>query len=194
MYKKTKSKYHTLFELITHEKVYLSDFEEWQQKRIKQLNKSDLISISPEGLIIINLEKAMVLKDLYEHDVICLYDSQSPSMVSPVIKKMIFEGDLRVESRLFSEPERDYLNYALNKSEFCNGLDLRNRYIHGTYPKDENEQRKDYITLLRLMVLIVTKINDEFCALDVQKGNSKGISDPMYRCSDENRAIRNYEI
>jgi len=36
------------------------------------------------------------------------------------------------ESSLFSKPEQRYFNYFLNKSEFTNGVDLRNSYLHGT--------------------------------------------------------------
>ena len=85
------------------------------------------------------------------------------------LEEMISAGDLRVGSTLFTEPERDYLNYMLNKSEFSDGLDLRNKYIHSTYPQDEEEQKKDYITLLKLMILVITKINDEFCTFYSQK-------------------------
>ena len=74
-------------------------------------------------------------------------------------------GDLAVESSLFSQPETDYLNYMLNKSQFSDGLDLRNKYAHSTYSANENEQKHDYIQLLKLMVLIITKMNEEFCYL-----------------------------
>ena len=38
-------------------------------------------------------------------------------------------------------------------------------------PKKEDEQKTDYITLLKLMVLIVTKINDEFCTLNFERAS-----------------------
>ena len=70
---------------------------------------------------------------------------------------------LRLENSLFSKPEQDYLNYELNKSTYSNGLDLRNKYAHSTYPEDERVQFTDYIRLLKIMILVVTKINEEFC-------------------------------
>jgi len=70
--------------------------------------------------------------------------------------------DRAVESRLFTRPESDYLNYMLNKSTFSNGLDLRNRYAHGTYSKNENEQAQDYISQLKIMIMILLKIKEEF--------------------------------
>ena len=77
--------------------------------------------------------------------------------------EFIATGDMRYENTLFSKPEQDYLNYALNKSEFSNGLDLRNKYSHDTCSLEESQQRQDYMELLKIMVLIVIKINEEFC-------------------------------
>lgn len=54
-------------------------------------------------------------------------------------------------------------NYELNKSTYSNGLDLRNKYAHSTYPEDEKIQEMDYMILLKIMILVVTKINEEFC-------------------------------
>lgn len=62
---------------------------------------------------------------------------------------------------LFSKPEADYLNYVLNRSEFSNGLDLRNKYIHDTNSLKEEVFYNDYL-LLRILVLIALKIQDEF--------------------------------
>lgn len=67
------------------------------------------------------------------------------------------------EDTLFSRPEQDYLNYILNKSEFSNGLDLRNKYSHDTCSLDERTQRKDYLILKKIMAFIIIKINEEFC-------------------------------
>lgn len=74
---------------------------------------------------------------------------------------------------LFSEPEQNYLNYELNKSAYSNGLDLRNKYAHSTYPAKEEIQVMDYMVLLKIMILIVTKINEEFCLKDQIEAASK---------------------
>jgi len=47
--------------------------------------------------------------------------------------------------------------------QFNNGPELRNKYVHGTYPIDENVQQRDYLELLKIIVLIIIKINEEFC-------------------------------
>ena len=53
------------------------------------------------------------------------------------------------------------MNYVLNRAEFSNGLDLRNKYGHGSNSIDEKQNYEDYIELLRIMVLIMIKINEE---------------------------------
>ncbi len=53
-----------------------------------------------------------------------------------------------------------------NKAEFSNGLDLRNRYIHDTNSLDEQQQQNDYIVLLKMFIILVIKINEEFCLQD----------------------------
>ena len=79
------------------------------------------------------------------------------------LEEMIVSGDLSEGKTLFSIPEQKYMNYILNKSEFSDGLDLRNKYVHGTSPNDEKENHQNYIEFLKIMILIVIKINEEFC-------------------------------
>ena len=83
-----------------------------------------------------------------------------------IIQPMLDSGEVFFENRLFSVLEQDYLNYMLNKSQYSNGLDLRNKYLHSTYPIDENQNRYDYILLMKILILIVLKINHEFCLWD----------------------------
>ena len=60
-------------------------------------------------------------------------------------------------------PEQQYLNFMLNQAEYSNGYQLRNKYAHGSYILDEIRQQQDYTELLKIMVLIIIKINEEFC-------------------------------
>ena len=79
-----------------------------------------------------------------------------------VLTEMKDSNDIRTESTLFSVPETNYLNYMLNRSEYSNGKDLRNKYIHSTYPMEEDVQMQDYMDLLKIMIIIIGKINEEF--------------------------------
>ena len=69
------------------------------------------------------------------------------------------------ENTLFSKNEYDYLNYYLN-SKFSNGLELRNKYAHGTHSTDGSQHFNDYFKFLEILVLIIIKINEEFCLYD----------------------------
>lgn len=156
---KTDLKYKTLPELLRAEEMTLCDFNEYQIPSIKWLIERD--SIREDNKILrLNEDRAFILKDLFEHEVIC---PNYYRRTGDVIENMVQSGDLRYGSTLFSEPEQSYLNYQLNRAEFSNGLDLRNKYIHSSYSQDIQKQEADYDRLLRTMALIIMKINEEFC-------------------------------
>lgn len=162
---RTEAKYSTLYDLLRNERVLLSDFKHFQKPAIEWLVEHKCLLVDKEDIVTLAQDKVRILKDLYDHDVICIHHLK---LYANTIEEMVASGELRISDTLFTEPERDYLNYELNKSTFSDGLDLRNKYAHSTYPKDEQEQRKDYMELLKVMVLVITKINDEFCERGVQ--------------------------
>jgi hypothetical protein len=69
------------------------------------------------------------------------------------------------------EPEASYFNYLLNKTEFSNGPELRNKYLHGSQPPSasEAEHFHTYLTALKLLIALVIKINDDFCLFKPEK-------------------------
>ena len=138
----------------------LNDFFPYQIQSIKWLTEVGSVYLDEQKQVQPSFLRVFILKDLYEHDVICPVYYQADSKV---IEQMVLNNDLRYGSTLFSEPEQEYLNYQLNKSQFSNGLDLRNKYAHSSYPKEESVQQEDYIRLLRAMILLIVKINEEFC-------------------------------
>lgn len=151
----------SFWKLIIKNKIRKSDFLEWEIPNLEWLQSRSVISLSGEGYITINTPRAHILKDLYEHEVICVSNYKS----NDLIQQMVDLGDLRYENTLFSVPEQKYLNYVLNKAQYSNGLDLRNMYIHSTYPLDDKQHELDYLRLLRTFLIVVLKINQEFCLL-----------------------------
>ena len=167
---KMKDKHSTLFDLLKKEEMYFSDFHEYQQNSIHWLIDQKCLEYSENGVLRLARYEIALLKDLYDHDVTCLQyyspyigniDVRTPFF--EIINRRVADGDLTVESTLFSKPEQDYLNYVLNKSAFSNGLDLRNKYSHSTYHQDEKTQQQDCMELLKVMLVVVVKINEEFC-------------------------------
>ena len=168
---RTEDKYSTLYDLLVEDKIPYSEFEDYQKGDIDWLIEQGDLGLTKDGVVYLRKTVA-ILKDLYEHEVVC--DYKMPSYKS-VLDEMVEKGKLVRSSALFSKTEVDYLNYALNKSSFSNGLDLRNKYLHATYPIDKEVQYRDYIELLKIMVLIIIKINDEFCERDKMKTDKDAI-------------------
>ena len=162
---KTQSNYDTLPQMLLSEKMRIDDFYEYQRENINWLIARGTIIQNVTGDLSVNKGKAVVLKDLFANEVVCPnYYGRWKSE----IQKLVESHDMEYENTLFSRPEQAYLNYMLNKSEFSNGLDLRNKYSHDTNSLKENVQTQDYFELLKIMVLIIIKINEEFCLRDLQ--------------------------
>ena len=154
---KTKEKYRSLADLLMNEKITLKDFYEYQRDAIKQLMQLGIIK-EDGGFLELNIPQVKLLSEFYFQEVICYHYQKSI-----ILDQWIQEKKVIVENTLFSKAEADYINYMLNQAEFSNGLDLRNKYTHDTCPLDVNKQKRDYIELLKIMVLIIIKINEEFC-------------------------------
>ena len=149
---------HSFFDLARKNRMHILDYHEEVHSRLKWLEERGTILIGKDGVISFNVPRVLLLQDLYDHEVL-----RTSMWNKNLLDQLVSSGDLRYGSGLFSEPEQKYFNYMLNKSEFSNGLDLRNRYIHGSNTLDERQQKMDYITIMKLMIIIIIKINEEFC-------------------------------
>ncbi len=158
-------RYASFAELLINEQIYLSDYNGRSQdlKMIEYLKEQGYVEIRDGSQICIkNVERLILLNDLYKHEVI--NRNYYPHSFQVVIDDLIGEGLLENGSTLFSRQEIKYLNYLLNKAEYVNGLELRNKYMHGTQHIEVNDEKhkQNYLILLRLFVLLVIKVNDEF--------------------------------
>ncbi len=162
-------RYDSFYDNLLNKKMCLTDFALYQEKPIYFLIEHGYVLRDETDNLQINKIKCAILKDAYENEVLC--PQWVPTWMDE-IDRMCSSGDLCYGSTLFSIPEAKYLNYMLNRSEFSNGLDLRNKYIHSTYLSDDNIVMMDYMRLLKIMVLVIGKINEEFCLRDMQCGAS----------------------
>jgi hypothetical protein len=110
---------------------------------------------------IANIPRVLILKDLYDNEVASFY--YYPIAFQDEVKKMDTQNMVFFEDTLFSKSEQSYFNYFLNKSEFTNGLDMRNSYLHGTQANPEEIQKHEYAyySYLKLLTLILLKIEDD---------------------------------
>lgn len=149
------------YELINKNDLKIEDFHEYQHKDVKWLLDHYYIYTNIDGFLKNDIDVIWIINELYLNDVLSYHhlDKNKQKTVDILLEKKI----LKYENTLFSKPEYDYFNYIFNKSDFTNGLDIRNKYIHGTQSMDENVQKNDYYIILRMLVLCILKINDEFC-------------------------------
>lgn len=164
---KEKKSYDNFFKLLCEEKLKFDDYPDYCISQIKWLIERNYLKLDGEKYIVFSDNSlVMVLRDLYFNEVISYW--KYPKPVRKIMDELEKNKVVKFESSLFSRPEQDYINYFLNKSQFNNGLDLRNKYSH-TQPlsdADEKQHEQNYMMFLRLFIITVIKINDDFCTLD----------------------------
>lgn len=156
--------YNTLIERLNVGKLYSYDLEEFQKPSLNWLIKNDYVKIDDSNeILLVNKKRTFIYYYIYMNGLII------PDKLSAGLKKeihrLLAEGNLVAESKLLTRQESDYIDYYLNKSNFINGYDLRNKYLHGTSSdyNNENEHYVNYLHALRLLITIVIKINDDLC-------------------------------
>ena len=155
-----KDKYSNLYELLVYENVSVNNFEDYQLPTINHLTNLGYLRIDEDDYVRIVRDIFMyVVKELNEDAVLSYW--YYPAPVRTTINEMVNEGLLRFENTLFTKTELNYFNYYLNKKEFTNGLDLRNKYLHGTNEISERVNEYEYYVLIKLIILIVIKIEDD---------------------------------
>ncbi len=166
--KTIQNNYDTFCDLLLYEKVRYDDFYDCQKNLINFLSKINLLYYDSNHILHFHKDKLFVLKDCYLNEVICLTHYKNPSYDESLkyIDSLILSKKFTIENTLFSRPEQDYLDYVLNDRRFDNGLQLRNKYIHGSNQLDVNEHTHDYYHILKLLVLTVLKMYEEFCIRD----------------------------
>ncbi|MDY0779744.1 hypothetical protein [Tenacibaculum sp. IB213877] len=155
-----KEKYRTFYQLIINENISYNDFQDYQKGEIDYLISNEYLSTDKGGFLRINNQELIfVIGKLHYEDVINFWHYSERTR--NVILEMENNGMVKFENTLFTIEERRYLNYYLNQKEFSNGLDLRNKYLHGSNSSSIDTQQNDYLTLLKLLILVIYKIEDD---------------------------------
>jgi len=160
---KFNEKYKNFYDLLRCEKVKLNDFEEYQIKHIEWLIENNFVCEDKDGYLkFINYIRISLFGDLYYNEVISYWNCGSE--LRDEIDILINENVFKMDNKLFTKGEQDYFDYHLNKAKFSNSLDLRNSYLHGTQTNDDELHKMNYLIFLKLIVIIIVKINDDLCA------------------------------
>ncbi len=155
--------YHSLSELLEKENdVQYSNYANFQKPQLDFLIKQNIIGVNSDGnLYLVSQAQLNVLRSLWEYGV-CSYWHYNDEE-RQILDDMLSKGWLVKDYHLLSKPERDYFSYYLDNARFTNGMAYRNHYMHGSTPPvdDENEHSVAYITFLKLLAILLLKIEDD---------------------------------
>lgn len=154
-----KNKYNYLYELLSNENVTYDLFEGFQQREIDYLLEKKIIFFDINNFIRVDRIMSLIFSSFYYQEVISFW--HFPLEIQSILIELEKQNEVEFENCLFTREEIRYLNYNLNKKEFSNGLDLRNKYIHGSNSESKDIQENDYNVLLKIFVLILLKIEDD---------------------------------
>lgn len=155
-----ENKYSCLYDLITRENVRFEYFENYQRDTIQRLINDGYLKLSNEEYITLNKDVLIYLiGELHNKEVLSYWNY--PLSHRNIMDELIINKCVIVESTLFTRQEKNFFNFYLNKKDFTNGYDLRNKYLHGTNTFSEKEHEVDYHRLLKLIILTILKIEDD---------------------------------
>lgn len=153
--------YDSLVQIIAKEHLFITDFAEPARVWINWLIERGALLLKADNSLGINAARCSLLYNLYENEVVCFAHQKAKQR--EILEDLVKKEEVEVESTVFSRQERDYYNFVLNKKEFSNSLDLRNAFLHGSFYGTEEELQQAYIETLKIFIMIVVKVNEEFC-------------------------------
>ncbi len=149
-------------DLICETDVLIEDFDNFNHGRLQYLIEQKIVFKNEHGFIkFVSSNLINILLDIYNTGFVSRYHYGSE--YSEDFDFLESSGLIKYDSSLFSSQEADYFHYFLNRKNFINGKDLRNVYSHGamSIDEDENIHATNYFILIKIMILIIIKINDD---------------------------------
>lgn len=151
-------------ELITSHEVKYNDFNDHQKPMLDELIRLQIIEKTSKRLAFCSKRQVNVLKNLYETEATSYYHYSEETRAE--IDSMVAKEWLGQKSTLLTESEARYFSYFLNQQDSSNGHDLRNKYLHGSMSSadkaNEGKHYHTYLIVLRLMLALIIKIDDDF--------------------------------
>ncbi|SHF29364.1 hypothetical protein SAMN05444377_10664 [Flavobacterium fontis] len=154
------TKYSNLFDLLTFEKVNLDDFANYQKDTIQSLIKDGYLKLNSKNIVEIEkITLLYIIREIHRNELLSYW--HYPKFVRDEVDLLIKDKKLLAESTLFSREEVKYFNFYLNQKIYTNGYDLRNKYSHGTNTLSSEKHKSDYNLILKIIILILLKIEDD---------------------------------
>lgn len=158
-YEKWSNKYKNFYHVLLYEVIFVDDFSGYRKDYVQHFLDNNYLKLNEDtSIAFVNNNLLIIVGYLNNFDVMSYWSY--PKYIRDEIDEMETNRLVRFSNKLFTEGEQAYFDFYLN-NRFSNGYWLRNKYVHATNSHDEEEQKKDYGILLRLMVLFVLKIEDD---------------------------------
>ncbi len=155
--------YANFYSFLIKNDVRINQFHDYQQRALEELLEENYVYIDEKGFIrIMNEAYFITLQILYNYEVVNYFSLHY--FLRPALEMLNSFGMLTHEKKLFTKAESDLLNFLLNKSSFTDGYDIRNKYMHGTNPLDEEVIENHYNIVLMVIIIIVFKIENDLKA------------------------------
>lgn len=158
-----------LGELLIENNLEFRDFHEGQQGYIKKLIDWGVLMVVDKHIKFQSEGLTYLLWQLY--NVGALNYSHQDDKLKLEIDKLVDRGGLVWKNSLLTSREEDFYSYHLNKQKYSNALELRNRYAHSVFNKEEKEDDSlhyhNYIVILMLYIILINKIDDELSSHNV---------------------------
>lgn len=117
-----------------------------------------------------NIAMIYLLEQLYQVD--ALTYPRYARLLKEQLDAFVDRGWLKWKDSLLTTKEEGFFSFYLDAKQFNNNLGLRNSYAHYTFKKDEGAHRKNYIILLMLYIILISKIDADL-AWGFLRGNSE---------------------
>lgn len=158
-YTLSNEEFHPFFRLVEIG-VNISDFNDYQQKDIWYLIERNIIEIVDDAIKFKNIREIKILYMLWRTGTFCLFYKLESDLV--VAQNLVEKNFCEYTSKVFSEPEINYLSFILDDKKYGNGPKIRNKFVHGKFSNlDEKKYLEYYLELLQIAIFYVIRINDE---------------------------------
>jgi hypothetical protein len=160
----------TAADLLLGQEVPYGRFHDYQRGQVDYLIQLGVLCDQGERVWFAQPDEFVVLRELYEKEATSYYHHDEDGRAA--IDALVARGWLRRASSLLTLPEALYFNYVLNLQDFADGPNLRNRYLHGSHadPRDEAEHYRSYLVIMKMLIALTIKINDDFWLRRLETG------------------------
>lgn len=140
--------------------VKITDFADYQVEQINILIEKNILKLSNDVIKFTSFQEINILNKLWKSGTYCLY--YKDKLILDIAEDLCKKGYCEYSDKLFSEHETNYLSYILDDKKYGNGLKIRNKFAHGKFAyQSEEEHIQNYLELLQIVIFYVMRINDE---------------------------------